>query len=116
MKEAQLYANSVKTELAHTFIDLIQLEDNQERSKGIHSINISESKLVEIITHINKHMSIHSIILKEGELLLVGYTRSNIGFLLHIEVSAIKINYELVKQEMLHLQKHVIVAYFVRGR
>lgn len=57
-----------------------------------------------------KHAMIHPTVPTVEEKLPVGNTKSNTGYLLHIDALAVQVDQELMKQEIEHLQKHLIVA------
>lgn len=63
-----------------------------------------------VVTSMGKHAMIHPTVPTVEEKLPVGNTKSNTGYLLHIDALAVQVDQELMKQEIEHLQKHLIVA------
>jgi hypothetical protein len=109
------YADILKEKLAHAPADPTRLEIERCREEALKEDAV-EPELVAVVSNMGKFDKIHPTRAVAGEILPEGFSRSCTGFLLCNEVLKVRVNQEIVKLDIVHLQKHAVVAYFVGGQ
>jgi hypothetical protein len=75
-----------------------------------------ELKLVTAVTSMGKTAEFHPTMAVPSEKLPKGFLKSNMGFLICTKIHEVKVNHAKVKRDTKHLQKYIVLAYFIKGK
>ena len=109
------YTDSPKARIVHAPTSPTVEEKEGLSSKAALNETI-ELELVAVVASMGKHATFYPTMAMEGEQLLDGFVHSYSRFLVDTNILEVKVNQAIVKRDIVHLQKHAILAYFVEGK
>ena len=109
------HADVLKETIAHASIESSMVEKAATAAQFAKNKSI-ELELITVIISMGKYAGFHPTKEVEGEKLLTRFVRNCLGFLINRNIYKIKVHQTIVKRHSIHLQKHAIMAHFVRGK